>query len=692
MEQNRIKPVPRTKTFDNSDKQIKNFWEIRQQNSEIYSANYENEIYGLLKNNLVGRQDEVILVYTPRLESRKLIDILANLSLQARIYILLNEINDSVKKLAGRCLIRYGVEREGSMILINPNTNLASGAVFSSDFTETSLAFGGNILLYLSKEQINKVLFNFYSYLFWNEAKYEILTRNGQAQEVSQAPFMVYKNVEDSADPDYIISNVQSINEGKISLTKLTEDFTRAFNSELILPKTSDKELIKFLAQYENKIYASDFNVLNFVLSAKSFLIPGKSLDKDKLWAIELNSGQQNYLTKKFDQLKQNANFIFHRESRLADFVEKQIEFLDTEEKVTVEPKTEMDLGTVSPEDQLPPKEEFENLQPDFPEVYALQVEYTWTVEPFYTPAGAKKHKLYERWQQQKEKINQIFTKHLQNLEQQINQLSVFQSLLGTKTKLNRLKEELRIYSKTKFEFWSKDQRNKKLKEINEFIEQVLDLLNESEIVKLEQLLQQKQEQEQQIKQQIDELQNQIDQKQFEFNKAKDEFLKQHGEKLSWNDYKSMLDRKAGKKNCQKNPKECQQAKKDRDELQKFEREYLAEIGKLKQELDDLKAKSNNLLQEIKKLEKQYYNLKHREETEQKTEQPASSLDVFVKAADNKPSDFITIPNDLEPLPAIGTLYSYNNTNYLEIEYWEQYEKAKEIAKLYNAKISAKTI
>ena len=190
----KIQPIAKQETVNYGDCDVKNFWMPRGESSH---SGHRESIKQLLQNVQSG----FICVYSEKLEDKDIIKLLFDLSEKVRIYVLVNEYSSAMDILRGKVLIRYsGINRIGSFVLVNPNSNAAKGMFFGGQLTEWSLLLE-HISFSITSDEV-KELFRHFCSMFWECAKTEIMEKD--EVEVKAKPLDIYYNTDRFGGKDYV--------------------------------------------------------------------------------------------------------------------------------------------------------------------------------------------------------------------------------------------------------------------------------------------------------------------------------------------------------------------------------------------------------------------------------------------------------------------------------------------------------
>jgi len=703
MQKTKIQAISKSKNIDYGNKEINNFWLKIKKKSNFQEENTNlKQIISVLDEI----QDSIICIQTEKLNHPEIIKAVYNASKKRNhIYILTNEKDAGSKQLEGVCLIRYGIKNIGSFILINPNTSSNKGVIYTAPLIETSLANAENISLNLDNEQV-KTLFRFFSDNFWNKAEFEIIEDFNNPIETGEPPLDFLPNIKDFCAADFVKNEILKINSNAIiSIPTLqTNDllnFADLKNSKTLTSlKNNDNELLISLAS-DNSIYASPNNSLRLIISENndSWLIPKTNISNDdNLFALKLNSQQIKTLRKKSEQNIENAEYEFHLSQTRKELENKTILLLNNIKKeIKINSENNETLDDIELTEFLPQKE-FEQQKPEFTDDnnFSVKRNYNWQIIPFFTPDNAKKAKLYQDWEKYQNKYNAFISQIEKALNEGKNKTNnigkkLRQLFLGKTTNIfPKLQEDLKEIKETNLSILEISKRKEIFRKINELAKEVSANLSEidTEIKKsgieteIEQLRNQKEEKELELNNFIKEQKNKLN----EIEKNKDEKLKLFFEKYNLKKeelakYKSEWQRKKNKK--KEKIAEDQKKLEELKEIEGFDfsKKYEDDKQKIEKEIKDIENKTSSKEKELEKAGK-----------DQKQDN-RSSLNFAIGNSKNntstKQNNEFSIP-DIEHLPKVGELFEIGKQKYLEIEFWEDFEIAKNETQRLNAKLSVK--
>ena len=456
-------------------------------------------------------------------------------------------------------------------------------------------------------------------------------------------------------------------------------------------------------------------------------------LEKDRQQKIEQKPMDIFYDRDKFS----GKDYVY---GTLFDFVEKDIRenlsgkriaYLSQERQVPTEIKaeTEQDLGDNKMKEFLP-RDVFESKKPEFTDDgVSVRINFSWRNVPFSLPENAKEHEIYQRWKEENKKIeNKLLSllNKIQELENKENTLSSKIKLffLGKKTAFSGLRKQINILKATDFPNISKEERENKVKEINDISTKIdshgIEIDKENRKAKIDEDIEVLKGLKDKKEADLEEKNKNISEKKEKREKEVSEFCRKYGIesenkipellKSSEEELKSILkEQEALKKQKDAEKKEDEKP----EDIEKREKELSEnytniqdKIKKIKPFQDELKntdifikkeqGEKDQIEREINNLSRDIEN-KNREKQKIDSQSPASatgsSLDVFNKKnKKQQKSDLMQkfeILSSLQQLPQTGKLYQLQTQTYLAIENWEDYENGKKEAERLKAKLCA---
>lgn len=690
--QTKIQPISKTKTLDYSELSVNYFWQKRQVNTGDSHINNAAQIIHALQT----ATDSLICIQTEALTDVKLIEVIFEAAKRNRIYLLLNENNEAIKKLHSACLIRFDLKSIGSTMLINPNTNDTKGFIFNGQLTKQSFAYTQNVLLDLDNEQI-KILFQHFSYHFWNTAQFEILEKE---QKVSDSPVDIYPCTQNFCDITFVKSMLkENVNNSRISIPTVRSgellNIAEVKNAKIITSLTGNNlDLLKQVKENVNEVFAlSDTNPFHLI---GDWFIPKITIPNDALfYALPLNKAQKETIEEHFAVLKASATYEYFNQKCRKDLLDKTFCFVEKmNEEITMTLAENLRAANCSANELLP-KEDLEKQEPALIDSgTSLSIAFNWENEPYYVPKAAKVHKLYKDWEDFEKKV-QVFIAKIESkiAEGEKRETTVSSTLkrffLGKKTTFSNLKYELDELKNKQFSKLSQIEVNQIVSNLNEIYRKVVGEIGEIEREDMKAKLTeeinafniQKSEKEKNLteyKQKITENELKKETQLAEF------YVKYETSRNSLSLFKTALEQKAGKKNKGKNPKEADEAQKILNELKEIQGFDFG--SKIKEDMSKVEKEIQDLTNRISRKEKEKNGINV---VEKKDEESSLSYITDKNKSQNTASmheNNLRNPN-LPPLPKVGELYEVGNQSYLAITYWEEYDLGKAEAKRLDAKL-----
>lgn len=622
---NKITAENKHETVDYGKRPLNNSFWKLKQNSDFTQSEHREKISSLLNSIQSG----FVCICSEELSDKKLIEtIFDKAKANIKIYILVNEYSTELNPINGLTLIRFsGLNNIGSFILSNPNSNDQQGLFFGGRLTEGSLQLN-HLSGKLNEEEI-KELFRHFCYHFWTNAKMEILEK-GRQQKIEQKPMDIFYDRDKFSGKDYVYGTLFDFVEKDIR---------------------------------EN-------------LSGKRIVY--------------------------FSQEKQ----------------------LPTEIKA----ETEQNLGDNKMKEFFP-RDVFENKKPEFTDDgVSVRINFSWQNIPFFRPDNAKEHNIYGDWNKEKEQIEKFISHRLEDIESlksKENSLSskIMRFFLGKKNVLEENRKKIQRLRETDFPNISKNKLEDILKEINDISSEIkttdVELDKENRKAKIDEEIEQRNKDLDTKREELTAKGEEIAKKEEERKETVQEFCnKCHEENLTEDKFPELL--RKWEKESEKTKSELKKLKEPAEDAaeedkQKFsdnknlltqkEEETENKIKELKELIKTLKEKKQFISKandEKDKIDKEisHLNLSIKlKETEKKnidqerSSKSGSALDAFNKSEKNKQNNNskaaqLEIKN-LQQLPQTGTLYTFQNQNYLAIENWEDYENGKKEAERFKAKLCA---
>jgi hypothetical protein len=239
---NKIIPIIKEKEGFYGDKPIKNIWLLGEK---------KGNVGGELMHFLEVQPEGILCIQTPKLTDPKIInDILKNAE-YVHTYLLVDEYTKGLDALNEKVLIRYGVKTKGSMILRNPNSNQPSGIFITGELSEENIP--QSYLKESSDKKIISALYRHFCYLFWEEAKEEIIEK-GKSTTIDSKPMDIFHNPNQYGDKDFVFATLFESFEKK-RREELSEKVVLPIGKEMDIP-------IRIFAQNKQDLGAQTFNEL----------------------------------------------------------------------------------------------------------------------------------------------------------------------------------------------------------------------------------------------------------------------------------------------------------------------------------------------------------------------------------------------------------------------------------------------
>ena len=193
----------------------------------------------------------ILCIQTPKLTSAELINYILKNAEYVRTYLLIDEYTKELDALNEKVLIRYGVKTKGSMILRNPNSNQPSGIFITGELSKENIP--QSYLKESSDEEIISALYRHFCYLFWEEAKVEIIEK-GKSATIDSKPMDIFHNPNEYGDKDFVFATLFESFEEK-RREELSEKVVLPIGKEMDIP-------IPILAQDKKDLGERTFNEL----------------------------------------------------------------------------------------------------------------------------------------------------------------------------------------------------------------------------------------------------------------------------------------------------------------------------------------------------------------------------------------------------------------------------------------------
>lgn len=194
---NKISPLLKNKKLSYGDKPMFNSW--------LLGEKKQSNVGGILMQFLSPQLGEILCIQTPKLTDPATISLILKCSEHIRTYLLVNEYTKELNALQEKVLIRYGVNVKGSTILRNPNSNNPDGIFLTGELSEQYI-HSSFLKNNLEKEVISK-LYRHFCYLFWEEAKYEVIEKDKHFS-VTSKPMDIFHNPNEYDDKDYVFASL----------------------------------------------------------------------------------------------------------------------------------------------------------------------------------------------------------------------------------------------------------------------------------------------------------------------------------------------------------------------------------------------------------------------------------------------------------------------------------------------------
>ena len=239
---NKITPIIKEKKEFYVDKPIKNIWLLGEK---------KGNVGGELMHFLEVQPEGILCIQTPKLTSAELINYILKNAEYVRTYLLIDEYTKELDALNEKVLIRYGVKTKGSMILRNPNSNQPSGIFITGELSKENIP--QSYLKESSDEEIISALYRHFCYLFWEEAKVEIIEK-GKSATIDSKPMDIFHNPNEYGDKDFVFATLFESFEEK-RREELSEKVVLPIGKEMDIP-------IPILAQDKKDLGERTFNEL----------------------------------------------------------------------------------------------------------------------------------------------------------------------------------------------------------------------------------------------------------------------------------------------------------------------------------------------------------------------------------------------------------------------------------------------
>jgi hypothetical protein len=666
----KIKTIKKQAAKDFSSEIINNFW-LKLHERQNFTK--DNDIRTKITKMLDEAEESIICIQTEKIEDNEIITSIFNASKRKnRIYIITNELDPALKNLAGSCLIRYGIRNIGSFILVNPDSTIAEGFLLNVPLIMESLNHSP-VSTTLNKDQLSEI-YRFFCYNFWNKTEYEIINDFNSPQKSENPPLDFLPPLNNFCDKDYLRGKIKNLNNLKdLSLPKIDSNSLLNINEIekcrlLVSISKYDSAMLENILNKESKIRA--FETINHCFFAISddigFFVPKGNLSEgDNLFGLALDEKQQKHFNQLFKNQWNNADWELIREKNRGDLVGQTIKFENNLNKeIHIKEKSKKDCGTIKL-DKFIDKEAFEEQKPKMEDDgVSCKIDFFWEVIAFFTPEGCKEDKLYKDWVE----YDNLFLGKLRAIEDKIEMFekrkkeqsqNILYSLkgffAGKDQKIKEYQTAIIELKKVKLSNLDRAQRQNKINELNKLVEFIND--SHSEITK-EVFIAKEKEKWEQEKKKLHERIKDLEQKKKTKTESLDK-VKVELENVPEKDPEIYINRK--KEGISKIEKEIQAVEKDisnnRELLEKSFNKFIPP------KYDDNSGHASPMAS-LKKEEKSNSG-------------NTTSVNPFKEEL-------------LEDLPEVGFLKNLRGSRYLEIEYWEEVQKAKEEAVRLKAQISVK--
>lgn len=395
-----------------------------------------------------------------KLSDDKLIQNLQKLASKGiRVYLLLGEEDNNkivVDRLAGHCLIRFGVSQNGGLLIQDGNTNQTQGWVLFSGWNDYTLE--------LNALQCQN-LFKTFCYLFWEVSKSEIVAQEKSPISVKKSPVGNILlddnyNLPEKLPEKLSLNNFQIGSDQCWSSEKLwnLKDFDNSTGRLLLQlkEKSSVPSLEKLCKSADVRLTSTPIENL-LITSENGWWLPDQPSPDRVNWALRLSEEQKQELHEHVEQRFSKAEWVLQRNAQLGS-LQGNIRFSDRPEKIlSVVTEMSIELENVEADDI----EQFIN--PVIEQLCADQivfekdrlahvVKYTVKLDPPLLPVGAKQHHLEIQWKQQQEKWQDklnILVSRMDELDKREGKLSeklkttLSGFLLGQKQKSSEIREQI---------------------------------------------------------------------------------------------------------------------------------------------------------------------------------------------------------------------------------------------------------
>ncbi len=313
---NKISPLLKNKKLSYGDKPMFNSW--------LLGEKKQSYVGGILMQFLSLQLGEILCIQTPKLTDPATISLILKCSEHIRTYLLVNEYTKELNALQEKVLIRYGVNVKGSTILRNPNSNNPDGIFLTGELSEQNI-HSSFLKNNLEKEVISK-LYRHFCYLFWEEAKYEVIEEDKHFS-VTSKPMDIFHNPNEYGDKDYVFASLfESFKEtnranliGKTIIPIGKEDEKSieilAFSKKNLNTLTFDELPPKEKFENSNPIFEDDnlFAEIEYMWEIIPSYLPNNAIEHSlyNKWELQKKNitNQVDDLIKKIENLKNKDSF-----------------------------------------------------------------------------------------------------------------------------------------------------------------------------------------------------------------------------------------------------------------------------------------------------------------------------------------------------------------------------------------------
>jgi hypothetical protein len=239
---NKIAPIIKENQEFYGDKPIKNIWLLGEK---------EGNVGGELMHFLEVQPEGILCIQTPKLTSAELINYILRNAEYVRTYLLIDEYTQELDALNEKVLIRYGVKTKGSMILRNPNSDQPSGVFITGELSEENIYL--SYLKESSDKKIISALYRHFCYLFWEEAKGEIIEK-GKYSIINSKPMDIFHNPNEYGDKDFVFATL---------FESFEEKRREELSGKMILPIGRERDIpIRIFVENKQDLGEQTFNEL----------------------------------------------------------------------------------------------------------------------------------------------------------------------------------------------------------------------------------------------------------------------------------------------------------------------------------------------------------------------------------------------------------------------------------------------